>query len=259
LGSKDVAAGYNRVAPTYDEAWQSHLRVATNELLQRLPCNLSRTLLDLGSGTGYAARHLARVNPDATVVAVDISAAMLDRARMQAPANVRCVVSDMLEYVRSQETGSASLIVSTWALGYSHPARLFSECSRLLPKGGILAFTVNYSDTLAPIFSAFQRCMLRFPDRVRLAAFSRFPKDWKSLQRKLAHSWFEVEWHQDGRQQITPPAGELLPWLRQTGILAGFDAMLDLSDEAAEFFETELAHNRNRISHHYSAAIARRG
>jgi SAM-dependent methyltransferase len=258
LGPKDVAAGYNRVAATYEEAWHRHLRQATDELLQRLPVGLSGTVLDLGSGTGYSAIHLAQTNPGATVLAVDLSDQMLDRARARAPANLGCVVADMLEFVRSQETASVGLIVSAWALGYSHASRLFRECSRLLSSGGTLAFIVNYADTLAPVFLAFRRCMLRFPDCVRLAAVTRFPKDWNFLQRTLERNRFAVEWHQEGRQHIPPPAGELLPWLQQTGILAGFDAMLDLSAAAGAFFEAELARDRDNLFHHFAMAIARR-
>ena len=113
-----VAAGYDKVAPTYDTAWHRHLRPATDDLLQRLPCGLSGVILDLGSGTGYAAKRLAKANPEATVVAVDISPAMLERAQDGAPANLRCVASDMLDFARRQAAASAALIVSTWALGY---------------------------------------------------------------------------------------------------------------------------------------------
>ena len=218
-----MAAGYDKAAPTYDTAWHRHLRPATDDLLQRLPRGLTGVILDLGSGTGYTARRLAQANPEASVVAVDISPAMLERARREAPANLRCVVSDMLDFVRSQPAASAALIVSTWALGYSRPARLIRECGRLLPGGARFAFIVNYADTLAPVFRSFQRCMLAFPGRVRLAAWPRFPKDWSFLEHELRQSGFAVEWHQEGSRKITAPEGELLPWLRQTGILAGFE------------------------------------
>lgn len=253
-----VAAGYDKVAPTYDIAWHQHLRPATDDLLQRLPDGLTGVVLDLGSGTGYTARCLAQANPEATVVAVDISPAMLERAQREAPANLRCVVSDMLDFVRSQPTASAKLIVSTWALGYSRPARLVRECSRLLPGGARFAFIVNYADTLAPVFRSFQRCMLAFPDRMRLAAWPRFPKDWDSLENQLRQSGFAVEWHQEGARKITAPAGELLPWLRQTGILAGFEGMLDLSGPVAALFETDVAEGREDIYHHFAMAIARK-
>jgi trans-aconitate methyltransferase len=253
-----VAAGYDKVAPTYDTAWQRHLRPATDDLLQRLPRALTGVILDLGSGTGYAARRLAQSNPDATIVAVDVSPGMLRSAGLSGPANLRCVVSDMLEFARGQPSASAALIVSTWALGYSQPARLFRECGRLLPSGARLAFIVNYADTLAPVFEAFQRCMRAFPGHVRLAAWPRFPRDWDFLDRQLSRNRLAVEWHEDGFRKITAPEGKLLPWLRQTGVLAGFEQMFDLSGAAAELFETEAARGRDNICHHFAAAIARK-
>ncbi|HOC55701.1 MAG TPA: class I SAM-dependent methyltransferase [Verrucomicrobiota bacterium] len=253
-----VAAGYDCVAPTYDSAWHRHLRPATDDLLQRLPGALKGVILDLGSGTGYTARRLAQANPAASVVAVDVSAAMLEHARQQAPANLRFAVSDMLDFMRCQSAASAALIVSTWALGYSHPARLFRECSRVLSSGGRFAFIVNYADTLAPVFRAFQCCLVAFPSRVRLAAWPRFPRNWASLERQLRGSGFVVEWHEEGSRKITAPGGQLLPWLRQTGILAGFDSMLDLSGPVAARFETELARGRDDIYHHFAMAIARK-
>ncbi|MEI8288594.1 MAG: methyltransferase domain-containing protein [Verrucomicrobiota bacterium] len=258
LGPKEVGTSYNRVASTYEEVWLCHLRRATDELLQKLPSDLTGTILDLGSGTGYSAKHLAGTNPISKVIAVDISEEMLKHAQAHSPVNMNCSVSDMLPFVQSQADGSVCMIVSTWAIGYSHPTHLFRECSRLLPQGGKLAFIVNYADTLSPIFRAFQRCMLQFPNRVRMAAYPRFPKDWSFLQRALSKNQFEVVWHRDGKQMIAPPAGPLLPWLRQTGILAGFDSMLDFSTPVGEFFEAETARSKDNLFHHFAMVIATR-
>ena len=258
LGAGEIAAGYDAVAPTYDRVWQCHLRKATDDLLGRLPSGLSGVILDLGSGTGYCARHLARTNPAAQVIAVDISREMLSRAGDAAPSNLRCVVGDMLEFVQGWEADPPSLIVSAWALGYSRPARLMDRCGALLSKGGLLAFIVNYRDTLAPVFKAFQRCMLRFPGQVRLAAIQRFPRDWLVLESALAKARFHLLWRQEGRKHIAPSEGLLLPWLRQTGILAGFEGMLDLTGPASAYFEEQLAPEREAIFHHFATAIAQR-
>ncbi|MBP7827074.1 MAG: methyltransferase domain-containing protein [Verrucomicrobia bacterium] len=259
LDHRAVAADYDHAAPTYERVWLSHLRQTTDDLLQRLPVNLPGRIFDLGCGTGYVARRLAAAHPQATITAVDISDAMLNQARGQADNDrLTFITADMLAFARRQPAESAALIVSTWALGYSHPARLFRACQRLLPGGARLAFIVNYADTLAPVFRAFQRTMLRFPSRVRLAARPHFPPHWPWLERTLTRSQFTVEWHEDRELRITPPPGELLPWLRQTGILAGFDAMLDFSAAAGAFFEAELAPHRSALAHHFAMAIARR-
>jgi len=121
LGAGEIAAGYDGVAPTYDRVWQCHLRDATDALLERLPRGLPDVILDLGSGTGYCARRLARTNPAAQVIAVDISKEMLSRAGAGAASNLQCVVCDMLAFVQAWEEGRPSLIVSTWALATRIP------------------------------------------------------------------------------------------------------------------------------------------
>lgn len=258
LTSSEVAAGYNQVAATYETAWQRHLRPVTDALLQRLPTGLPGVILDLGAGTGYASRLLALKNPAAKIIAVDISEAMLEQTRANAPANLQTAVSDMLAFAQSQPVSSVRMIVSTWALGYSHPARLFRACAELLEPGARFAFIVNYADTLEPVFRSFKKCMVAFPDRVRLAAWPRFPKDWRFIESQLRRSGFDIEWHEEGFHPITPPKGPLLSWLRQTGVLAGFDEMLDFSGPVAEFFEGEIAPGRDHIRHHFASVIARK-
>jgi SAM-dependent methyltransferase len=257
LTTHDVAEGYDRVALTYNEAWQHRLRPVTDLLLDRLPTGLQGSILDLGCGTGYATKHLATRNPAATVRGVDISAGMLAQARPGAPPNAEFVAGDMLQSVRSNPTGSARMIISTWALGYSHPSKLFKECHRVLEKDGTLGFVVNYLDTLGPVFRAFQKCMLKYPDRVQRAAWPRFPRNWSRLAAQLEGSGLSVEWHVDGEEKIVIPDGPFVPWLKQTGILAGFDALLDLSGAVEEWFEAELQRDTAGIVHHYAAAIAR--
>ncbi len=255
MQSRHVASGYDRAAPTYDEAWQKHLRPVTDDLLDRLPGALTGTLVDLGCGTGYTTRALARDNPAARIVGVDVSSGMLWRARHAAPAFVHFECADMLAFMRSTVSNSCRMIVSTWSLGYSRPPELFKECARALSPGGTFAFIVNYFDTLAPVFRAYQQCMLQFPERVRLAAWPHFPKNWPAMHGQLTDAGLTVQWHVDGRQVVASATRPVLAWLRQTGILAGFDSMLDLSGEAETFFEEQVLSGGKEMVHHYAAVI----
>lgn len=257
LGTTDVARGYDTVARAYNRAWLSRLRPVTDRLLARIPSDaVSDGVMDLGCGTGYATRLMAERAPAARVTGVDVSAGMLEIARAGAPANARFVRADMLDHIRATVSESVQLVLSTWAIGYSKPAELIRESHRVLRPGGTLAFIVNYFDTLQPIFRAYQKCMLRFPDRVQRAAWPRFPRNWQWLVTRIAAAGFSIVWHEDGQERIQVPEGATLPWLKQTGILAGFDAMLDLSGAAAEAFERELAADPSPIFHHYAAVIA---
>lgn len=256
LNAADVARGYDLVAPTYNNAWQARIRPATDSFLARLPADILGRVLDLGCGTGYSSRQIAKRYPAAHIVGIDVSPGMLVAARGSALPNTEFIESDMLAYVRQAPPSSVRMIVSTWAMGYSNPPLLIRHCAHALQPEGVFAFIVNYFDTLAPVFRAYQKCMFQFPERIQRAACPQFPKNWPRLHHQLSACGFHVEWHADGNEPIHPPDGPLLPWLRQTGILAGFDAMLDLSGPAADTFEREIRTDTSPLFHHYAAAIA---
>jgi len=261
LGKSDFAAGYDTVAPNYDDAWLRHLKPVTADLISRLPEHVQQRILDLGCGTGYSTQLLAQCYPATFITAVDLSEKMLDQARAKHPGErVEFECGDMLDFLRAQPSSSANLVFSAWAIGYSSPARLVEAASRVLNRGGTLAFVVNLEDTLGPVFSVFRRCMARFPERVARAAWLHFPKDMAALEQILVKNGFEILWREDGCREINPPevavgAGKL-EWLRKTGVLAGFDAMLPLEGQVAEAFDALLLENPEPICHHYAAVVA---
>jgi len=263
LSSAAVAESYDRVAPSYDDAWLMHLKGPTDALLSRLPRQGSGEILDLGCGTGYATHRLCSTFPEREVTAVDVSAGMLALARRRlAGEKVSFVQADMLDFLSSRPAGGASLIVSTWAMGYSRSDMVIRRAAWALASGGALAFVVNTADTLAPVFRAFRRCMARFPEKVRLAAWPRFPKSWASLRWDLFRSGFAIDWREEGFQEIPRPEGgaSITSWLLKTGVLAGFDQMLPLGEagRVAEYFERCLRDDPAPIRHHYLSVVARR-
>jgi len=263
LSSRTVAESYDCVAPFYDETWLPHLRGVTDALLSRVPEPGAGAILDLGCGTGYAAQMLCSACPGREIIAVDVSAGMLARARERLAAEkVSFVQADMLDFLSARPSASASLIVSAWAMGYSNPGQLIRQAARVLAPGGALAFVVNTADTLAPVFKAYRNCMARFPEKVRLAAWPRFPESWATLRAIMLRSGFEIEWYEDGFKEVPRPSGQagILSWLLKTGVLAGFDAMLPLREGGpeADYFERLLKDDRDPIRHHYVAAAAKR-
>lgn len=75
--------------------------------LLRLPEGEPLRVLDLGAGSGAVALAIARERPDATVIGVDISAAALEvarlNARLQKIANVEFRESDWFDAVRGEK------------------------------------------------------------------------------------------------------------------------------------------------------------
>ena len=106
-----------------------------------------KQILDLGTGTGVAARLLARRFPEATAVGVDLSSKMIEEARSLLPAEVadrvRYEVGDAssLEF----EPGEFDLVVLLNMIPF------FEELARVTAPGGTVIFAFSSgSDT--PIY-----------------------------------------------------------------------------------------------------------
>jgi trans-aconitate methyltransferase len=68
---------YEAIGPGY---WQA--------LLRAVPIRSDQTIVDIGCGTGGSTRDLARMVPSGSVLGVDLSAKMLNRARLRAEGRV---------------------------------------------------------------------------------------------------------------------------------------------------------------------------
>jgi ubiquinone/menaquinone biosynthesis C-methylase UbiE len=103
------------------------------ELLKHLPSSCDR-VLDVGCGAGALAVALAgRVHH---VDALDRSPAMLDEARRVAPANVTCVLADVLRDPLPEARYDA--IVSMSALHHMQLEQVLPRLDRALRPGGVL-------------------------------------------------------------------------------------------------------------------------
>lgn len=262
LCGDDFAASYDTLSEAYDSNWLVHLKPVTARVIEHLPKKISHAkIIDLGCGTGFTTSELERKFPKNKIEAVDISSGMLKQAA-GCCSRAKMIEADILEYMLEQENNSAALVFSGWAIGYSRPDRIIRECARVLMPGGTFAFVVNYADTLEPVFYAFRRCMNKFPRQVRKALWPSFPKNWNQVSNFLDKAGFAVEWREEDRIVVPEQRnakGEILPWLLNTGILAGFDTVLPLHDnkEIAAYFEEEYNRCGKPLNHHYIAAGAR--
>lgn len=113
-----------------------------------LPDIAGRHVVDLGCGFGWFSRW-ARERGASSVLGVDVSTNMLDRARAETDATAivyRCCDLDVLDL----EPRSADLVFSSLALHYVHDlARLLTTVAGSLAPGGSMVFSVEH-----PIFSA---------------------------------------------------------------------------------------------------------
>lgn len=83
-----VAERYSSDAEVYEKTWAPVLRPHGQYLLECLPLNQARRVLDAGAGVGTLLGDIQTAAPSATVVAVDCSEGMLARAPAGFPRSV---------------------------------------------------------------------------------------------------------------------------------------------------------------------------
>jgi SAM-dependent methyltransferase len=130
---------FDRLAPGWEGRLGPEALLPLNAALERLP-SPPRRVLDLGTGTGKAARVVARRFAQAEVVGVDLSPAMIEEARKVLPAElsgrVRFEVADASRL--PFEDGAFDLVVLLNMIPF------FGELARVTAPGGRVAAASSF-------------------------------------------------------------------------------------------------------------------
>lgn len=138
---------FDKLAPVWDARRDPVAFASVTAALDNLPA--PRRVLDLGTGTGSVARLVAERYPDAEVVGVDLSNAMIEEARAKTPdGRVRYLVADAQRL--PFEDGAFDLVT----LGNMIP--FFDELARVVAPGGRVLFAFSAGDA-TPIYVASDR------------------------------------------------------------------------------------------------------
>ena len=135
---RPLRAQFGRLAPSWEGRFGPEGLVPLGAALQRLE-TAPRRVLDIGTGTGKAARVVARLFPEAEVDAVDLAPPMIEQARRLLPAElagrVRFAVADSAAL--PFEEGAFDLVVLLNMIPF------FEELARVTAPGGrlVLAFS----------------------------------------------------------------------------------------------------------------------
>jgi trans-aconitate 2-methyltransferase len=143
---------------------QPRLRPAL-DLLARVPLDAPHRVCDLGCGTGALTRLMGERWPQAKVMGIDASAAMLDQAAAGATANVHWLKQDLASW---QPHAAPDLIYSNAALHWlTDHATLLPRLLGHLATGGVLAVQMprNFA---APSHTAIAEAAKNGPWRAQL-------------------------------------------------------------------------------------------
>ncbi len=157
LNTKKLRRSFASAAKTYDEAAVLQREVA-DRLLERLDYikQVPQVILDVGCGTGYSARLLAKKYPQAFVAGFDITHPMLIRANnkrrwfRRGPAYAAADAHTI-----PVKSNSVDLIFSNLVLQWCDQVTVFKEFARVLKPGGLVMFTTFGPDTLMELRMAW--------------------------------------------------------------------------------------------------------
>jgi SAM-dependent methyltransferase len=148
---RPLRSQFEHLAPVWDKRRGPETLIPLGAALDRLD-DAPQRILDLGTGTGAAARVIARRFPDAEVVGVDLAPKMVEEARARLPADlagrVRFEVGDAstLEF----EPGAFDLVVLLNMIPF------FEELARVTAPGGTVIFAFS-SGPDTPIYVPTER------------------------------------------------------------------------------------------------------
>ena len=127
---------------THAERYESTSTGYWEALLRAVPIPPDHTILDIGCGTGFSTRELARMVPSGSVLGVDLSAKMLDRARSIAEAEglANAAFEQADAQVHPFPEAAFDLAVSVFgAMFFVDPVAAFTNLRRSLRPDGRLA------------------------------------------------------------------------------------------------------------------------
>lgn len=155
---------FDRAARSFASASFIHDE-ARRRLLERLAgfrVEQARRIVDLGSALGQGAAALAERFPDARVIALDASRAMLGRAVAGRYTRLGGTVERLPFPDRSIDVAFANLV-----LPWTRPEALFAEARRVLVPDGLLVFSTFGPESLGELRRAWRRA----DDAIHVHAF----------------------------------------------------------------------------------------
>lgn len=157
-------------------------------------------VVDLGVGDGDLLDRLRRDCPTPIVpTGVDISGAMLDKARERLPdmTPVRASAADASAHL---EPGTFDVAFAHFILAYVPLPDVLREASRLLAPGGLLSLATSTNRMAAPLRTQIEALERTTNPRSRMAAWgarrglalTNTPEDFEAMQPAFASAGFEV-------------------------------------------------------------------
>jgi trans-aconitate 2-methyltransferase len=222
--------------PTWNDA--QYLKFAdertrpSRELLARVPLAAPRTVVDLGCGPGNSTELLARRWPDARVVGVDNSAAMLKRAASDHP-HIAWQEADVATWTADEPVDV--LFANAVLQWLPEHASLFSQLLKQVAPGGVLAVQMprNFDEPSHRLMretpGPWHERFMSAKGAVRRSSPVATPAFYYDL---LAPHASRVDLWQTSYEQVMPDAEAIVEWVKGTGLMPYLEALSDDAERA---------------------------
>jgi len=264
-----ITDDYNRLASGYDQFFSDFTMAYSHEMVRKLDIRENSTILDLACGTGTITAEINKqMNKKGKIVAVDISDAMISKAKEKVVENIEFICGDMQKVVKTLPMNSFDYITCGWAIGYVHPVKFLKKIKKILKHKGKVGIIENRTDTLTPLRKTGIKVMQRYPRNIRyiMDLPVRLPRNKRHLEKIYRTAGLRPLKTWEGKVNFNFKTGEaVLNWALHTGASAGFDKIMDptvknLCDEAfveiiEKYYKTDQGID---IAHKYVAGIAQK-
>lgn len=153
----NISRSFNRAAESYDKHAKVQKQIGI-QLLSLLNLNINYGIIvDIGSGTGWLTQKTAAHFPKATMIAIDISPAMLNHAQANnsnKAINYICADADHLPLPDAFCDTIITNLMLQWSDNYQ---TTFSEFYRILKPNGYLLFSTFSQNTLHELRFCWQQ------------------------------------------------------------------------------------------------------
>jgi len=188
------AASYDYVTDEFDRFTNRLSIPLVNRMISLAQPAASHQILDIGTGTGIVALHVAqKISKEGKVLGVDLSDKMLERARLKI---LRAGLSGLVEFRRMDaealdlENCTFDIVLSLFALlHFPNPLSALKEMLRILRPGGRLVVAIgsgpplfsstalsHYIRLLPDAISELLGMRLRAPDFLNMLVEKNFPE-----------------------------------------------------------------------------------
>lgn len=134
-----VVREYQRLASVYDWIYRGYINKTMDVALKLLCPNGSERILDVACGTGELERRVMEVHPAQAIVGVDLTEAMLARARVKLAAWPHVVFYQADSVSLPFPNAAFDCVITCSAFHYMRqPERVIDEFARVLTPGGRL-------------------------------------------------------------------------------------------------------------------------